>query len=58
MITASSIVETLKIYGERYGTECGVTVQSATVYDAKSGDELMEDITLTDFNFSEQEKKE
>jgi hypothetical protein len=40
----------LKIYDSNYKTDCGITVQTAKIYDAKNGEPLMEDITLTDFS--------
>jgi len=39
----------LTVYDQTYMTECDTRVVSATVYDAKNGEALMEDITLTNF---------
>jgi len=47
----------IKVFDDNYKTECGTVVQSATIYDAKSGESLMEDITLTDFSFDNGKEK-
>ena len=45
----------LRIYDPRYETECGTEVMTVEHYDPKSGELLMEDITLT--NFTELENR-
>ena len=46
----------IKVFGDVYKTGIGTKVQEAKIYDAKSGDPLMEDITLTSFNIDEDDR--